>query len=305
MRKIHRDFKQPLEPNWFLMALTLSLNASGRSDANALFLASACDLAYYPQDQGRAEFAAKLGLNANLISVDNTQCYVGENDSVIVLAFRGSETPNSLDGFKDWLLTNAKNFLVLPAGRLGTDFVAAGVGARFHSGFVESLEEIWPPLFKAVEAVLSKKDRPLFVTGHSLGGALALLAAWRLQRNMIPVQAVYTFGAPMVGNDVAAKAFEKEFPNRIFRYVDSGDMVPALPTVSMFSNEYWHCLTEVVVGGTAPASASLKALASGSPEASMSQAVMDGVWNKATSGIQRHLMGNYITQIGSLNGKGS
>jgi hypothetical protein len=37
----------------------------------------------------------------------------------------------------------------------------------------------------------------------------------------------------------------------------------------------------------------------------MSQAVMDGVWHKATSGIQRHLMGNYITQINSLNGKGS
>lgn len=287
------------------MALALNLKTTGRSDANALYLATACDLAYFPQDQGRAEFAAKLGLNATLVSVDNTQCYVGENDSVIVLAFRGSETPNSIDGFKDWLLTNAKNFLVLPAGRLGTDFVAAGVGARFHSGFVESLDEIWSPLFKAVEAAVTKKDRPFFVTGHSLGGALALLAAWRLQRNMIPVQAVYTFGAPMVGNDIAAKAFEKEFPNRIFRYVDSGDMVPTLPTVSMFSNEYWHCLTEVVVGGTAHASDTIKALAAGSADASMSQAVMDGVWTKATSGIQKHLMGNYITQIDGLNGKSS
>lgn len=287
------------------MPLTLDLKATGRSDANALFLATACDLAYFPQDQGQAEFAAKLGLNAKLISVDNTQCYVGENDSVIVLAFRGSETPNSLDGFKDWLLTNAKNFLVLPAGRIGTDFVAAGVGARFHSGFMESLEEIWAPLFQAVEAAVTKKDRPFFVTGHSLGGALALLAAWRLQRQMIPVHAVYTFGAPMVGNDIAAKAFEKEFPNRIFRYVDSGDMVPALPTISMFSNEYWHCLTEVIVGGTTHASDSIKALASGSPDASMSQAVMDGVWNKATSGIQKHLMGNYISQINGLNGKSS
>ena len=285
------------------MALALNPNAAGRSDQNALFLATACDLAYFPQDRGQAEFAAQLGLNATLISVDNTQCYVCENDSVIVLAFRGSESPNSIDGFKDWLLTNAKNFLVLPEGKIGTDFVAAGVGARFHRGFMESLEEIWEPLFKTVDAVVAKKDRPLFVTGHSLGGALALLAAWRLQRQMIPIHNVYTFGAPMVGNDVAAKAFEKEFPNRIFRYVDSGDLVPTLPTVSMFSNEYWHCLTEVVVGGTVHASDTLKALASGSPSASMSQAVMDGVWTKATSGIQKHLMGNYITQISGLNGK--
>ena len=285
------------------MALALNPQAAGRSDQNALFLATACDLAYFPEDQGKAEFAAQLGLTAKLISVDNTQCYVCDNERVIVLAFRGSESPNSIDGFKDWLLTNAKNFLVLPAGRIGTDFVAAGVGARFHRGFMEALDEIWEPMFQALDAVVAKQDRPVFVTGHSLGGALALLAAWRLQRQMISIHNVYTFGAPMVGNEAAANAYEKEFPNRIYRYVDSGDMVPQLPSVSAFSNEYWHCLTEVVVGATAHAGESIKALASGSPEASMSQAVMDGVWTKATSGIQKHLMGNYITQINGLSGK--
>lgn len=285
------------------MALALHPQAAGRSDQNALFLATACDLAYLTQDQGNPEFAAKLGLNASLISVDNTQCYVCENDNVIVLAFRGSESPHSIDGFKDWLLTNAKNFLVLPAGKIGTDFVAAGVGARFHKGFMEALDEIWEPMFQAVDAVVAKKDRPLFITGHSLGGALALLASWRLHRQMIPIHNVYTFGAPMVGNEAAAKAFEKEFPGRIYRYVDAGDMVPKLPTVSMFSNEYWHCLTEIVVGATTHTGEAFKALASGSPDASMSQAVMDGVWTKATSGIQKHLMGNYIAQIHGLSGK--
>ncbi len=285
------------------MALTLNPQAPGRSDQNALYLATACDLAYLPQDLGVAEFAAKLGLTAKLVSVDNTQCYVCENDQVIVLAFRGSEIPNSIDGFKDWLLTNAKNFLIQPTGKIGTDFVAAGVGARFHRGFMEALEEIWEPMFTAIDAVVAKQDRPLFITGHSLGGALALLAAWRLQRQMIPIHNVYTFGAPMVGDQLAAKAFEKEFPNRIYRYVDGGDMVPLLPTVSMFSNEYWHCLTEVVVGATAQAGQAVQALASGSPDGSMTQAVMDGVWTKATSGIQKHLMGNYIAQINGLTGK--
>ncbi len=285
------------------MAQTLNPQAPGRSDQNALYLATACDLAYLPQDLGVAEFAAKLGLTAKLVSVDNTQCYVCENDKVIVLAFRGSEMPNSIDGFKDWLLTNAKNFLIQPTGKIGTDFVAAGVGARFHRGFMEALEEIWEPMFTAIDAVVAKQDRPLFITGHSLGGALALLAAWRLQRQMIPIHNVYTFGAPMVGDQIAAKAFEKEFPNRIYRYVDGGDMVPLLPTVSMFSNEYWHCLTEVVVGATANAGQAVQALASGSPDGSMTQAAMDGVWTKATSGIQKHLMGNYIAQINGLTGK--
>lgn len=282
------------------MALALNPQAPGRSDQNALFLATACDLAYLPQDLAQAEFAAQLGLSAKLFSVDNTQCYLCENETVTVLAFRGSEIPNSIDGFKDWLLTNAKNFLVLPSGKIGTDFVAAGVGARFHKGFMEALDEIWDPMLEAVDAVVSQKERPLFITGHSLGGALALLAAWRLQRQMIPIHNVYTFGAPMVGNEAAAKAFEKEFPNRIYRYVDRGDMVPNLPTVSMFSNEYWHCLTEVVLGGSPPASAVAQALVTGSPETTMSQSVIDGIWNQATSGIQKHLMGNYLDQIHRL-----
>ena len=80
-------------------------------------------------------------------------------------------------------------------------------------------------------------------------------------------------------------------------------MVPNLPTVSMFSNEYWHCLSEVVVGATSQPVAKIQALAASSSEASMSQAVMDGIWTQASSGIQKHLMGNYLAQINSLSRK--
>src|SRR5262249_52819151 len=150
-------------------------------------------------------------LEARLISVSNTQVYVAQDDGAIVVAFRGSEAPTTLDGLKDWLLTNASNYLILPEGRIGTDFAAAGVGARFHRGFMEALAEIWDPLFAAVKEAVDAKDRPLWVTGHSLGGALALMAAWRLQWNFLQVHEVVTFGAPMIGNPAAAKAFEEEF----------------------------------------------------------------------------------------------
>ena len=56
--------------------------------------------------------------------------YVAQDDRSVVVAFRGSESPTTLDGFKDWLLTNANNYLILPTGRAGTDFAAAGVGAH-------------------------------------------------------------------------------------------------------------------------------------------------------------------------------
>ena len=140
-----------------------------------------------------------------MTSADNTQVYVGENDQALVVAFRGSQAPTTLDGLKDWLLTNANNYLILPEGRSGTDFAAAGVGARFHRGFLEALEMVWEPLSASVDQALRAKDRPLWVTGHSLGGALALLAAWRFQRGFLPVYAVVTFGAPMIGNETASE----------------------------------------------------------------------------------------------------
>src|SRR6516164_8427015 len=148
-------------------------DTSGGSLANAVYLAAASDLAYYNAPTGPEKFKADLGLDAVLFSVGNTQAYVATDNNHIVVAFRGTEAPTSIEGLKDWLLTDADNYLILPEGDIGTDFAAAGVGARFHRGFMTALADIWAPVCQAVEAELQKKERPLWVTGHSLGGALA------------------------------------------------------------------------------------------------------------------------------------
>ena len=76
---------------------------------NANFLCLACQLAYLPEAEAAPKFRDQLGLNATLISVDNTQVYVADNDEHIVVAFRGTEGPTTIDGLKDWLLTDAMN----------------------------------------------------------------------------------------------------------------------------------------------------------------------------------------------------
>jgi len=263
------------------------------------YLATACDLAYYGQQEGAARYREDLNLHARLISVDNTQVYVGENAESIVVAFRGSESPNSIDGFKDWLLTNARNFLVLPEGRIGTDFAAAGVGARFHRGFMGALDEIWQPLPQAVDEAMRRRERPLWITGHSLCGAIALLAAWRLHQKFIPVHQICTFGAPMIGNNAAAEAYHREFPGKIIRYVDHSDMVPKLPTMSLLSNHYDHVQREIVVGAESDRAATklLAAAANQSADGEVNQVVADGLWGELHTGISAHLMGNYISRL--------
>jgi hypothetical protein len=271
------------------------------SPRNALLLAEACSLAYYDEPEAAGGFRERLGLEARLISVSNTQVYVAQDDAVVLVAFRGSECPTSLDGLKDWLLTNANNYLILPEGRFGTDFAAAGVGARFHRGFMQALDDIWAPLFAAVDEAMQKAERPLWITGHSLGGALALLSAWRFQRNFITVHEIVTFGAPMIGNKAAADAFEKEFAAKISRYVNFEDPVPLLPSVSLMANTYIHCPTEVSLSPEQAASAfeALKLKAGAAAEGSMEGSLVDDVWGAVQERISAHFIDHYLDRVKS------
>lgn len=112
---------------------TLREEPLGNLDS-ARFLCEASALAYLAEPEGAKAFREILGLEARLFSVDNTQAWLGVNETNVVVAFRGTESATTLDGLKDILLTDAMNLLVVPEGRLGHDLSAAGVGARFHKG---------------------------------------------------------------------------------------------------------------------------------------------------------------------------
>lgn len=159
----------------------------------------------------------------------------------------------------------------------------------------------WDPLHAAVDAALKAKERPLWVAGHSLGGALALLAAWRFQQNFLPVHAVITFGAPMVGNEATAQAFQREFPGRIFRYVNDLDLVPKLPTVSLIANSYSHCLAEELLVDAA-ASGDLEesifsSLTGRATQGLLDATLMDELWSGLKSRIAHHMLTSYRARI--------
>ena len=89
--------------------------------------------------------------------------------------------------------------------------------AYVHQGFQILFDRIWPLL----EPLLRDQPRPLFITGHSLGGALALMSAARMSP-----EALYTFGSPRVGNP-AFTASVSGFPHH--RVVHHHDIVTLLP----------------------------------------------------------------------------
>ncbi len=270
---------------------------------NAEALALASDFAYDLEAEAKGKFLAELGLDARLFSAGNTQAYVATNDGHIVVAFRGTEAPTSLEGVKDWLLTDAVDLLIVPEGRLGTDLAAAGVGARFHQGFVNAIAAIWEPVYEAVDGEMKASERPLWITGHSLGGALAILAAWLFLRRMVPVHQIYTFGGPMIGNAIAVKALDQEFAGKIFRYVNVPDPVPRLPTVSLIANQYGHCQREITLGiadAAGTAADFFDELGKKTVDGILNATLLDDLWSGLQERVHAHGMDRYRALLADL-----
>src|SRR5262249_54451343 len=76
--------------------------------------------------------------------------------------------------------------------------------------------------------------KPVWLTGHSLGAALATLAAARWAAGH-RVQGLYTFGSPRVGN----AAFAATVPGPCYRFVNNNDVVTRLPPPGLFAG-YRH-----------------------------------------------------------------
>jgi pimeloyl-ACP methyl ester carboxylesterase len=98
--------------------------------------------------------------------------------------------------------------------------VDSGKKGKVHKGFSDALDEVWQDLHVYVKG-LQNEGRTVWITGHSLGAALATLAAYRYE----DVQGLYTFGSPRVGNE----DFVKDFHVTAYRFENNNDIVCKVP----------------------------------------------------------------------------
>lgn len=136
-----------------------------------------------------------------------TQGFVASAPGVAVVAFRGTETDDPSDLFSDI------NFPL-------TDWAPDGrQRGQVHTGFAEALSNsLYESLIRAIPVDTSR----VFFTGHSLGAALATLAACRFER----AASLYTFGSPRVGDAAFANAMAHVTHAR---FADCCDMVTRVP----------------------------------------------------------------------------
>ncbi len=212
-------------------------------------------LAGYAYSDGAtvATIAARLGLQrASCVRVEQfvDAMYICSTAHLIqsrcgrvaILAYRGTEPTN----ITSWL----GDADVSPTGMAlaGDDAVhPLTVHGGFYRNFRVTRWQVTRELARAREGrSLSDPDRrtehpltALYVTGHSLGGAMAVLFALAMRYEQL--RAVYTFAQPMtLSPPVGAEALE--VTRRIFRYVLEGDLVPGMPPVGW--GEFVHVGTE-------------------------------------------------------------
>jgi triacylglycerol lipase len=152
----------------------------------------------------------------------DTQAFTMAGKSMIVTAFRGTQ-PAQL---RDWLSDVNTPPWPGPAGN-----------GLVHFGFGQAIEAVYPEVRDAIVDLRDNKQTVWF-TGHSLGAALATLAALRLyfEPPEILADGLYTFGGPRVCDRSLAHAHDRAFQARTHRFVNNNDIVPQLPPEPLYTH---------------------------------------------------------------------
>jgi hypothetical protein len=181
----------------------------------------------------RAEILADGWRETDFILERGTQAAILVNDKLqcACVVFRGTL------GFQD-MVSDARLLAVRWQGK-----------GHVHLGFKEALDSAWPHL----EARLKEIRQPVFFTGHSLGGALATLAAARTLNSpeLNSPAAVYSFGSPRVGDEAFGRVFADLFHCRVVNDHDIVTTVPPAFSLPLFP-VYQHTgeMHRLVPGGT-------------------------------------------------------
>jgi triacylglycerol lipase len=174
----------------------------------AELLASMSEASYLPPVDVDPAFR-ELGFKQVMPVVDGSMIgYVASADDVTVVVIRGT------DNGVDWIVNLAVGSMQTPKGPI-------------HKGFYNAYQPLKPQIVKLVNAA---KPKHLWITGHSLGGALAVVCAYDLIENeKLEVDGVITFGQPMIAKPQLAKHLDSALLGRFAHYVNGNDIVARVP----------------------------------------------------------------------------
>ncbi|MFF3502192.1 lipase family protein [Streptomyces sp. NPDC003247] len=201
----------------------LDHSASGYSPTHAYWLAHAARAAYQPPEKAEQlarewkfeRFRHFSAPHTMPFPIEDTQAYVAASEHMVLVAFRGTEP----EQIRDWLTDTATPPVPGPGGK-----------GYVHVGFHRALDVVHPQIRETV-GEFKDNGQSVWFTGHSLGGALAMLSGARMYfeaPNLTP-HGVYTYGQPRTCDATLATAYDTALKGRTFRFVNNNDIVPQVP----------------------------------------------------------------------------
>ena len=172
-----------------------------------------------------AEDAIRTGVTAAVKVGRKIAVFYGfllESPEDSILVFRGTQR------MAEWLGN------VYAVQRPYLDPNTGGELGMIHEGFRRIADSIIDPL--AVDAVQKiNPNKPCYVSGHSLGAALATLLALDIALKVPALQPrlqVYVYASPRVGNPEFVRQYAKILPNT-YRITNLADLVPTMPPTKL------------------------------------------------------------------------
>jgi triacylglycerol lipase len=173
----------------------------------ALVAARASSIAYLPPAEATAEFKLTGFEDADYFEDGSMAGYVATSNGYAVIAFRGS---NDIPDFVENMKTAP---IRTPHGQV-------------HRGFYNAYLRVRPQ----VRSILAKRAvKQVWITGHSLGGALAVMCAYDLVESDWNVLGLLTFGQPLVARPNFAEHIDKVLNARFAHFVNESDIVTRIP----------------------------------------------------------------------------
>lgn len=197
-----------LKPSFGCLAGPMS-KSNGISWENALILAEISKVVYEDAETQVASIKKLGATTVRPIVVGVSYGVVASNDKAVVIGFRGTKDP------VDWLTD----------GKIIGHHIGDG---KVHLGFFQVVDAIYKEVFD--EAIRQGgKSKTVWITGHSLGGAMAIVFAQRAStESELDPTGIITFGQPLAFSSALAQFLLDKFDTRYIRFVNSWDAVPRL-----------------------------------------------------------------------------
>lgn len=188
----------------------------------AIELATCSSNAYLAPVFAEQELKKRGFTDVSTLNFGSSLGYVAMIGDAAVIMFRGTNPPE----IQDWLANiNTKSY--------------ESEDGNVHAGFWASYEALHDQL---IEVLRQKQPKRIWVTGHSLGGALAVVCSYRLMTDEgKEIAGVMTFGQPRVGSPEFCKHMDLELRGRMVHFVNENDLVPRIPpSFEHFGSLVWY-----------------------------------------------------------------